>query len=223
MADPDDRHPSDSELDDMKRQVEHGLRLFEEWPRKHLSLQGTAFPQEALCSICYLSGLADGTPEQGKHAVIVLCPSPSGYVQIYEWSGGPISGVLKAKTKYACDSTAVESTVKGLVDSFLLQPASLMELVSAANEAYDVIDTLLEAGRMGQGLSADESQRSLDANKALLKAVNQATQKGPQYPCPNCGVESEFVGLSQDYPTFKCESGHYWHAVVEVTNGHVEA
>ncbi|KKL21278.1 hypothetical protein LCGC14_2447060 [marine sediment metagenome] len=215
MANPDD-------LERMKKQVEEGLRLFEEWPRKHLSLQDTAFPEEALCSICYLSGLADGKPEQGKHAVVVLCPSPSGYVQIYEWDGGPTSGVLKATRKYACDSTAVESTVKGLVDSFLRQPAVVMELIAVLREAQDAIDLLFaRLAFADKDFRPSESGQPWEAMKALAKAVAHAKQKGPQYPCPNCGVESEFAGLSEDYPTFKCESGHYWHAVVEVTNGHV--
>ena len=46
-----------SEQDDLHEPVEKGLRLFAEWPEAHLSLQDTAFPKEALCSICYLSGL----------------------------------------------------------------------------------------------------------------------------------------------------------------------
>ncbi len=97
--------------DDLLRRVEEAGRALEAWPQKDLELS-QHLPTEGLCSVCYLHGLASGDVEQGPHIIIVLCPAPGGYIQTYKWSGDR----LVQDQRLVTDSTAVEATIKGLVD-----------------------------------------------------------------------------------------------------------
>ncbi len=176
--------------DQIHRQIEAATAALESWKDKHASLQD-GFREEAACSICYLSGLSSGQTEQPKHAVIVLCPAPSAYIQMYEWS----DGMLRPREggKYAVDSSAFEGSVKSLVDQFVGQPASLLEQMIAMQEAQDAIDRLfvmlIEADRK---FRPSQSGQPWEAMRKLTAAVEHAKGR-TQYPCPECGRESELV------------------------------
>ena len=100
--------------DDLRQRVEEAGRALEAWPQKDLELSHH-LPTEGLCSVCYLHGLASGETEQGPHLVIILCPAPGGYIQTYKWSGDR----LVQDQRLVTDSTAVEATIKGLVDRYV--------------------------------------------------------------------------------------------------------
>ena len=226
--------------DQFRQKIEEGIKAFESWEHKDASLQGDAcFPEEGACSICYLSGLASGETEQPKHAVIVLCPSPSAYIQMYEWR----DGMLRPREggKYAVDSSAFEGSVKSLVDQFVGKPASLLEQMIAMQEAHDAIDMLfarlIEADR---GFRPSESGQPWEAAQKLLAAIEHA--KGRiQYACSECGSESELTGWAGpdseigDYmaahgvpvfdqmPVFRCAKGHRWSMGLAATGGNGHA
>lgn len=177
--------------EEFRQQIEEAGRALDAWKDKHASLQD-CFPEEAACSICYLSGLSSGQTEQPKHAVIVLCPAPSAYIQMFEWR----DGMLRPREggKYAVDSTAFEGTVKGLVDQFVGKPASLVEQMHAMQEAHEAIDNLF--ARLVQaepGFLPSESGQPWEADQKLLAAIEHGKGR-TQYPCPQCGSESELAG-----------------------------
>jgi hypothetical protein len=102
-------------MDDLIKRVEAAREELERWPQKDLELS-EHIPTEGLCSVCYLTGLhSGGQEEQRPHVVIVLCPSPGAFIQTYRWSGDR----LVVDQKLLADSTAVEASIKGLVDRYV--------------------------------------------------------------------------------------------------------
>lgn len=226
--------------DQFRQQIDDAIKAFESWEHKDASLQGGACcPEEAACSICYLSGLASGETEQPKHAVIVLCPSPSAYIQMYEWR----DGMLRPREggKYAVDGSAFEGSVKSLVDQFVGKPASLVEQMIAMQEAQDAIDRLfvmlIEADPK---FRPSQSGQPWEAMSKLTAAIEHA--KGRiQYACSECGSESELTGWAApgseigDYmeargvpalgqmPIFRCAKGHRWSMGLAATGGNGHA
>jgi len=101
--------------DDMWKRVEEAGSALEDWPQKDLDLT-KHLPAEGLCAVCYLAGQLGGeSKKQGAHIIIVLCPRPSGFIQTYRWSGDR----LVQDQKLVVDSTALEATIKGLVDRYV--------------------------------------------------------------------------------------------------------
>ncbi len=96
--------------DDLLQRVVEAQKKLEAWPLKDLDLSQN-LPTEGVCSVCYL----DGQEEQPAHIVIVLCPYPGGFIQTYRWSGDRLVKDQAAVT----DHTAVEATIKGLVDRYV--------------------------------------------------------------------------------------------------------
>lgn len=225
--------------DQFRQQIEDGIKAFESWEHKDVSLQGGAcFPEESACSICYLSGLASGETEQPKHAVIVLCPSPSAYIQTYEWR----DGMLRPREggKYAVDSSAFEGSVKSLVDQFVGKPASLLEQMIAMQEAHDAIDSLFASlAEADRSFRPSQSGQPWEAMLKLNAAIEHAKGR-TQYPCPECGGESELTGWSPGpgavleaqrggvspldmAPLFQCVNEHQWLGSIPGAGGNGHA
>ena len=225
-------------LDKFRQQMEAATEALANWKDKHASLQD-CFPEEGVCSICYLAGLESGETEQPKHALIVLCPRPSAYIQMYEWR----EGMLRPREggKYAVDSTAFEGSVKALVDQFVGKPASLVEQMHAMQEAHAAIDELFARLIVSdRTFRPSQSGQPWEAMKKLGAAIEHA--KGRiQYACSECGSESELVGWAApasaigDYmeahgvpvfdqmPIFRCAKGHRWSMGLAATGGNGHA
>lgn len=101
--------------DDLLKRVEEAGKVLEDWPQKDLDLT-KHLPAEGLCAICYLGEqLRGASTEQGAHIIIVLCPAPGAFIQTYRWSGDR----LVPDQRLVTDATAVEATIKGLVDRYV--------------------------------------------------------------------------------------------------------
>ncbi len=119
-----------SNRDDLRHRVEEAAGTLELWSQKGLVLMEN-LPTEGVCPICFLSGDPDVRP----HAIIILCPHPSGFIQTYRWSGDR----LVKDQKVVTDHTAVEATVKGLVDRYVGKPQPSDDLAAAAEAALLVM------------------------------------------------------------------------------------